>query len=81
MASGTPVACSRSGALPEIAGSHAVYFDTDSVTDTAEAIENIVTDTALREKLVKDGIEWTKRFSWKQTAEETVTVIKKAADY
>jgi glycosyltransferase involved in cell wall biosynthesis len=80
MASGTPVACSRSGALPEIAGSHAVYFDADSVTDTALAIENIITDTALREKLIKNGVEWTKRFSWKQTAEETVAVLKKAAD-
>jgi glycosyltransferase involved in cell wall biosynthesis len=81
MASGIPVACSRSGALPEITGSHAVYFDTDSVTDTALAIENIVTDTALREKLIKNGIEWTKRFSCKQTAEETVAVLKKAADH
>jgi glycosyltransferase involved in cell wall biosynthesis len=81
MASGTPVACSRSGALPEITGSHAVYFDSDSVTDTALAIENIVTDTALREKLIKNGIEWTQRFSWKQTAEETVAVLKKVADH
>jgi glycosyltransferase involved in cell wall biosynthesis len=79
MASGIPVACARSGALQEITGSHTVYFDADSINDIASAIENVVTDTSLREKLVSDGIEWTKRFSWKQAAEETITVLKKTA--
>lgn len=78
MASGIPVACTRSGALPEIAGSHAVYFDPDSASDTALAIEKILTDNAFREKVCVTGLEWTKRFSWKQTAEETVGILKKA---
>jgi glycosyltransferase involved in cell wall biosynthesis len=79
MASGVPVACARSGALQELTGSHAVYFDADSVTDIALTIEKVVTDTELRDKLVSSGIVWTKRFSWKQTSEETIAVLKKTA--
>jgi glycosyltransferase involved in cell wall biosynthesis len=79
MASGIPVACARSGALQELTGSHAIYFDADSVTDIALAIEKTVTDTTLRAKLISSGIEWTKRFSWKQTAEETIAVLKKTS--
>ncbi|MCR5289309.1 MAG: glycosyltransferase family 4 protein [Treponema sp.] len=76
MATGIPVACSRAGVLPEVAGDNAVYFDANSIEDMADGIERIVTDTALREKLIADGVEWTKRFQWKKTAQMTADVLK-----
>jgi glycosyltransferase involved in cell wall biosynthesis len=80
MASGIPAACARAGALPEIAGTHAVLFDPDSLEDSAGALEKLITDKPLRDKLITDGAEWTKRYTWKQTAEETVGILKKMVE-
>ncbi|MBQ6781872.1 MAG: glycosyltransferase family 4 protein [Treponema sp.] len=81
MATGVPVACSRSGALTEIAGENALYFDSDDIEQMASAMAAIVTDKALKEKLVSGGIEWSKRFSWERTAqlikEVLLGVVKK----
>lgn len=78
MACGIPVACAKSGALQEIAGDCALYFDSDNIESIAQVIEQIVTDDRTKEKLVESGLERAKRFSWKKTAEETVDIIKKA---
>ncbi len=76
MACGVPVACSKKGSLGEIAGDFALYFDPDNGENFSAAIEKIVTDEVLREKLKRDGIEWTKRFSWDKTAQRTVDLLK-----
>lgn len=68
MATGLPVACAKAGALPEIAGNNALYFDSDNIEEMSCVIETIVTDESLRHKLSKNGIEWTKRFDWEKTA-------------
>ena len=69
MATGVPVACSKSGALSEIAGDHALYFDSDDVEQIAAALTALATDKALKEKLVTGGLEWAQRFSWERTAQ------------
>ena len=76
MASGLPVACSSSGALQEIAGDGAVYFDSDSIEDMAATIEKVVSDTELREKLVKNGLKKAEAYSWEKTAERIVEIIQ-----
>ena len=78
MACGVPVACAKSGALPEIAGSHALFFNPDDLNETADAIEKIISDKDLRKKLLSGGIEWTKRFSWEKTALRTLEVLSNA---
>ena len=76
MASGIPVACAKAGSLPEIAGDCAYYFNSDDIEELAAAIGTVVTDSKVREKLIKAGFEWTKRFSWEKTAARTVEVIR-----
>ena len=68
MATGVPVACSKSGALSEIAGKHAVFFDSDDIAQMASALAMLATDASLREKLISGGLEWSRRFSWERTA-------------
>ncbi|MCR5724155.1 MAG: glycosyltransferase family 4 protein [Treponema sp.] len=80
MATGVPVACAKSGALPEVAGNNALYFDADNIEEIAAAMETIALDKAVRERLIAGGIEWTKRFSWEKTAEKTAAVLKEAAE-
>ncbi len=79
MATGVPVACAKSGALPEIAGNNALYFDADNIEDIALAMETLALDKAERERLIAGGIAWTKRFSWEKTAEMTTAVLREVA--
>lgn len=76
MASGLPVACSSSGALREIAGDAAIYFDSDSIEDMAASIERIVSDRELRDTLVKNGLRKAETYSWEKTAERIVEIIQ-----
>ncbi|WP_428771073.1 glycosyltransferase family 1 protein [Treponema sp. HNW] len=76
MASGIPVACAKAGSLPEIAGDCALYFNPDDTEDCASAIEAVLSDTKLRERLIKSGFEWVKRFSWEKTAEKTIELLQ-----
>ena len=80
MATGIPVACSKSGALQELAGEKAILFDSTDIEDMATAIEKIAVDTNLRKKMIKEGINWAKKFSWEQTARETIDVLKSVAE-
>ncbi|MBQ9206703.1 MAG: glycosyltransferase family 4 protein [Treponema sp.] len=76
MATGIPVACSKAGALQEISGEKAILFDSTHIEEIADSIEKIVTDIHLRKKMIKDGINWAKKFDWETTAQETVEVLK-----
>lgn len=78
MAAGLPAACANAGALPEIAGDNALYFDADNIEAAASAIEAIVTDTELRERLSAQGLEWAQQFSWEKTAEKTLAILAQA---
>lgn len=80
MACGIPVACARAGALPEMAGDCALYFDQSNPEEIADAIEKIVyTPTGendrLRNDLIARGNEWAAGFNWKKSAEETLSCI------
>ncbi len=75
----TPLVCSNSSSLPEIAGDGAMYFDPLDVEDMANAIEQVLTDADLRQTLIAHGKENLKRFSWQKTAQETLAVLEEAA--
>jgi len=65
MASGCPVAVARSGALPEVCGEAARYFDPTSVEDLADAVLDVL---AAPQELVARGLERASRFSWDECA-------------
>ncbi len=75
MATGIPVACSRSGALPEITGNNALFFDSDNIEEIASSMETIALDKAERTRLIAGGIKWTDRFRWETTAEKTIALL------
>lgn len=77
MACGIPVACARAGALPEVAGDSAVYFDQNSPEEIADAIGKIVKlpsgeNDPLRNSLIESGLKWVTNFDWKQSAADTL---------
>jgi len=73
---GVPVVCSTSGSLPEVAGEAAVFFDPYSVEDIADKIARVARDPVLRDKLRQKGLANIQRFSWEETAWETMAVYQ-----
>lgn len=71
MTYGIPVASSEATCLPEVYGDAAHYFSPTSPIDMARAIDEILVDEKLRIKLIKNGFEQIKKYSWKKMAEQT----------
>jgi glycosyltransferase involved in cell wall biosynthesis len=74
MTAGVPVACSKAGPLPEVAGLAARYFDPQSVSEMSRVLAEIAQGEELRKVLRNKGIENAKRFSWEKTARDTHAV-------
>jgi glycosyltransferase involved in cell wall biosynthesis len=75
MACGTPVLASNSTSVPEVAGDAALLVDPASADDVARAIQKIATDTGLRDKMIEDGLQRAKAFSWQQSAQEVLRTL------
>lgn len=71
---GCPVLASDRASLPEVAGDAAILLDPDDVDGWSQAISDVLSDSNMGEKLIKAGIKQAKRFSWKNTAEQTLKV-------
>ncbi len=76
MACGTPVVSSKESCMPEILGDVPLYFDPYDINDIAKAMERIVTDKTLRQKMIPKGLEQVRKYSWDDTAEKTLQVYK-----
>lgn len=78
MACGTPVLAANTSSLPEVAGSAAWFVSPTDTIAIADGIETLLTDTALRQKLVKKGFARAKQFSWQKTGAEIWEILIKA---
>jgi glycosyltransferase involved in cell wall biosynthesis len=79
MACGTPVVTSNRAALPELTGDAALLVDPESVDELAAAIARVLTDAALARELGGRGLERSRRYSWAETARQTLAVYRDAA--
>lgn len=79
MARGVPVACSDRASLPEVAGDAALLFDPDDHRAIADALERLLADDALAQRLVAAGHERVAQFTWARTAELTLASYERAA--
>jgi len=68
MGCGTPVVTANVTAMPEVAGGAALLVDPTSVEQIARAMEQIVSDTTLRQQLRHKGLPRAAEFSWASTA-------------
>lgn len=76
---GVPVMTSNNSSLPEVAGEAAILVDPLDVEAIADAMLRLSQDEELRQSLIAAGYENVKRFSWQKAAQETFTVLEKAA--
>jgi glycosyltransferase involved in cell wall biosynthesis len=75
MACGTPVICSGTTALPEVAGGAARLVPPLDVEAWTEAIDSVLSDPALRRRMRSDGLRRAADFSWSRTAETVRSVL------
>lgn len=79
MASGVPVAASRSGSLPEMLGEAALYFDPTDQGQMASALEAVLTRPELAADLAEKGKRQSSRYTWERAAKMTLDVYRAAA--
>jgi glycosyltransferase involved in cell wall biosynthesis len=75
MACGTPVLTSNVSALPATAGDAALLVDPRDEEAIAAGIERLLTDSSLRERLRRTGMERSERFTWRETALQTAEIL------
>jgi glycosyltransferase involved in cell wall biosynthesis len=79
MSHGTPVITSDCSSLPEIAGEAAILVDPYDITAIAGAMESLHSDEALRKELSEKGLVQAGKFSWENSADRTMAVMKELA--
>jgi glycosyltransferase involved in cell wall biosynthesis len=80
MARGLPVASSDRSSLREVAGGAARVFDPERPEAIAKAIDDLLNDQALADRLRTAGYEQAKRFTWSATARATLQAYESAID-
>ncbi|HSZ70449.1 MAG TPA: glycosyltransferase family 1 protein [Solirubrobacteraceae bacterium] len=78
MARGVPVACADASSLPEVAGDAALLFDPHSEERIAAAVECLLGDPALVERLRAKGLQRVRQFTWERTARLTLDSYARA---
>ena len=76
MACGTPVICSNTSSLPEVASDAAMLVDPLDVGALPEAIRRVLENEQLRAELRQKGFAHAAEFSWERTARETKAIYE-----
>ena len=74
---GVPVLASECSALPEVGGDGALYVDPYDVEKISEGIRAVLTDRELAGRLVRQGAQNVKRFSWEGSARRLDEIMEK----
>lgn len=77
MACGTPVVCTTSSSLPEIAGDAALTIPAGNQAALTQAMTKLVEDKNLRKSLSDKGLRQSKEFSWAETARKHAVLYTK----
>lgn len=77
MQCGTPVITGNKTSLPGVVGDAGLLIDPFDVHEIAAALERLIGDDKLREDLRQKGLERAGKFSWTETARQTLGVFEK----
>lgn len=80
MANGAPIACSNVAAMPEVLGDAGLFFDPMDKNDMADKIETLLLDDELSVRLGEEASQRARSFSWRNTAEQTYSILADAAE-
>ena len=80
MACGTPVICSNTSSFPEVVGEAAIMIDPFDVEGLAAAMGHVLGDGDLQAEMREKALKQAAKFSWEETARQTLKVYKAVAD-
>jgi glycosyltransferase involved in cell wall biosynthesis len=80
MACGCPVAAARTGALPEVLGDAALFFDPLDPVDMAAQIQSILFQPHLHASLKNKGLARAAGFTWERAARELLGVFRELVE-
>lgn len=78
MACGTPVICSQTSSLPEVAGEAAFLVDPHDLPGLVARMQDLLNHASARQRLRKLGLQRAQTFTWQRTAELTMYAYKLA---
>ena len=78
MACGTPVVCSSTTSLAEVAGGAAELADPEDAASVARALAAVLGSAARRAQLRELGRRRADEFSWERCAEQTAAAYRRA---
>jgi glycosyltransferase involved in cell wall biosynthesis len=81
MSYGIPVICSTGGSLKEIFSNHALMFEPQNKKALKSHILKLSKDQTLRIKLIKNGLEYSKKFTWELTAKKVIKALEKLMEH
>ena len=76
MSHGCPTLVSNVASLPEVCGDAAYFVDPYDEESIADGIYQVATDSALRETLIKKGLERAKLFTWEETGNKHIQIFE-----
>ncbi|GHV42931.1 mannosyltransferase [Spirochaetia bacterium] len=78
-AAGCPVICCKTSSLPEVGGSAVLYISGKDINEDIQIISQI-NNQSFYNRIVEEGLNNCKRFSWKKCAEQTADFYKELWD-
>jgi glycosyltransferase involved in cell wall biosynthesis len=75
----TPVVCSNTSSLPELAGDAALTVPPTNVDALTDALVHVLTDEDLRRGMIERGRAQAARFTWEACADQVWAVLERAA--
>lgn len=78
MAAGVPVVSSNRTSLPEVVGNAGLLVDPDDMLEWTRSIKRVLSEEALRSRLIDEGRRRVREFSWQRTADATLDVYREA---
>jgi glycosyltransferase involved in cell wall biosynthesis len=79
MACGAPIACSRTAAMPEVAGDTVLYFDPADPVDIGRTVRKLLADRQLAREMGRRAALRAGEFTWQKAAAKTAEVIRACA--
>ena len=79
MSHGTPVITSNTSSLPEVVGNAAVLVNPENVFEIQRALQRVLLDQPLREKLKARGEEQARKFSWESSVGRMLQIFQEVA--
>src|SRR5205809_792013 len=77
MSRGVPAVVGAAGALPELAVGAAISVNAEDITAIAGALERLLADEALRQKMGAEGKRLARGYTWANAAERTLDVLRR----